>query len=456
MAGHSKWANIKHKKAAADAKRGKVFTRLIREITVAARLGGGDASANPRLRLAIDKAMDQNMPKDTIERAIKRGSGGLEGVNYEEIRYEGYGINGAAVIVDCMTDNRTRTVADVRHAFSKYGGNLGTDGSVAFLFKHCGQIVFAPGDRRERGDGGGDRCRRRRRRHARRRQHRGDHRAARLHRASRTRSRSAGFKPEFAEVTMKPLDRSRDARRGRAANAEAARRARVARRRAGRLHVRGARRSVAPDATHPRHRPWTARHRLRRARSARQHARLRRQRLHSRHRLEPARAARRHRARPGARDRRARPTEVAVEKVFVNINPHSTLLLGQARGAAIAAAVLAGLPVSEYTAGQVKQAVVGAGRALKPQVQEMVRRLLELPGLPASDAADALACAICHAHASTGVGALAPERLSSPWRSAARHLIRRGSRVSCDSAWASRATIARLACDNRGVSIQTP
>jgi YebC/PmpR family DNA-binding regulatory protein len=145
MAGHSKWANIKHKKAATDAKRGKIFTRLIREITVAARLSGGDPSMNPRLRLAVDKAMDQNMPKDTIERAIKRGSGELEGVNYEEIRYEGYGINGAAVIVDCMTDNRTRTVADVRHAFSKHGGNLGTDGSVAFLFKHCGQLVFAPG-----------------------------------------------------------------------------------------------------------------------------------------------------------------------------------------------------------------------------------------------------------------------------------------------------------------------
>jgi YebC/PmpR family DNA-binding regulatory protein len=145
MAGHSKWANIKHKKAATDAKRGKVFTRLIKEITVAARLGGGDAAMNPRLRLAIDKATDQNMPKDTIERAIKRGSGEMDGANYEEIRYEGYGINGAAVIVDCMTDNRTRTVADVRHAFSKYGGNLGTDGSVAFLFRHCGQIVFAPG-----------------------------------------------------------------------------------------------------------------------------------------------------------------------------------------------------------------------------------------------------------------------------------------------------------------------
>ena len=145
MAGHSKWANIKHKKAATDAKRGKIFTRLIREITVAAKMGGADASMNPRLRLAIDKATDQNMPKDTIERAAKRGAGGLEGVAYEEIRYEGYGIGGAAVIVDCMTDNRTRTVADVRHAFTKYGGNLGTDGSVAFLFRHCGQLVFAPG-----------------------------------------------------------------------------------------------------------------------------------------------------------------------------------------------------------------------------------------------------------------------------------------------------------------------
>ena len=145
MAGHSKWANIKHKKAATDAKRGKIFTRLIKEITVSARLGGGDISANPRLRLAVDKARDQNMPKDTIDNAIRRGAGQLDGVAYEEIRYEGYGINGAAVIVDCMTDNRTRTAADVRHAFSKHGGNLGTDGSVAFLFKHCGQILFAPG-----------------------------------------------------------------------------------------------------------------------------------------------------------------------------------------------------------------------------------------------------------------------------------------------------------------------
>jgi YebC/PmpR family DNA-binding regulatory protein len=145
MAGHSKWANIQHRKGRQDAKRGKIFTRLIKEITVAAKMGGGDASTNPRLRLAIDKAYDSNMPKDNIERAIKRGSGGLEGVSYEEIRYEGYGIGGAAVMVDCMTDNRARTVAEVRFAFSKHGGNLGTDGSVAFLFKHCGQIVFAPG-----------------------------------------------------------------------------------------------------------------------------------------------------------------------------------------------------------------------------------------------------------------------------------------------------------------------
>jgi YebC/PmpR family DNA-binding regulatory protein len=145
MAGHSKWANIKHKKAAQDAKRGKVFTRLIKEITVSSRLGGPDASTNPRLRLAIDKAYESNMPKENVERAIKRGSGDLEGVNYEEVRYEGYGISGAAVIVDCMTDNKTRTVADVRHALTKHGGNLGTDGSVGFLFKHCGQLVFAPG-----------------------------------------------------------------------------------------------------------------------------------------------------------------------------------------------------------------------------------------------------------------------------------------------------------------------
>ena len=145
MAGHSKWANIQHRKGRQDEKRGKIWTRIIREITVAARTGGGDLSANPRLRLAVDKAKAANMPADRIKYNIDKASGNLEGVNYEEIRYEGYGIGGAAIIVDTMTDNRVRTVAEVRHALSKHGGNLGTEGSVAFQFKHCGQLVFAPG-----------------------------------------------------------------------------------------------------------------------------------------------------------------------------------------------------------------------------------------------------------------------------------------------------------------------
>jgi YebC/PmpR family DNA-binding regulatory protein len=145
MAGHSAWANIQHRKGRQDAKKGKIATRLIKEITVAAKMGGSSLEGNPRLRLAVDKAYDNNLTKDTVERAIKRGAGELEGVNYEEVRYEGYGINGAAIIVDCLTDNKQRTVSEVRHAFNKYGGNLGTDGSVAFLFKHCGTLVFAPG-----------------------------------------------------------------------------------------------------------------------------------------------------------------------------------------------------------------------------------------------------------------------------------------------------------------------
>lgn len=203
MAGHSKWANIQHRKGRQDAKRGQIFTRLIKEITVAARLGGGDSGSNPRLRLAIEKAYDQNMPKDNVERAIKRGSGDLEGVNYEEIRYEGYGIGGAAVMVDCMTDNKARTVAEVRHAFTKHGGNLGTDGSVAFLFKHCGQLVFAPGTNEDKlmeaaldagaedvvtNDDGSIEV------------------IAAPHdfAAVKTALGKSGFKPELAEVTMKP------------------------------------------------------------------------------------------------------------------------------------------------------------------------------------------------------------------------------------------------------------
>ena len=145
MAGHSKWANIQHRKGRQDEKRGKIWTRVIREIMVAARLGGGDLSINPRLRLAVEKAKAANLPADTVKRNIDKATGALEGVTYEEIRYEGYGIGGAAIIVDTMTDNRVRTVAEVRHAFSKYGGNMGTEGSVAFQFKHCGQLIFAPG-----------------------------------------------------------------------------------------------------------------------------------------------------------------------------------------------------------------------------------------------------------------------------------------------------------------------
>ncbi|MDZ4140982.1 MAG: YebC/PmpR family DNA-binding transcriptional regulator [Methylotenera sp.] len=145
MAGHSKWANIQHRKGRQDAKRGKIFTKIIKEITVAARLSGGDVTMNPRLRAAVAEAKEENMPADNIMRAIKKGTGELEGVNYEEIRYEGYGINGAAIIIDCLTDNKQRAVADVRHALTKFGGNLGTDGSVAFMFKHCGSLVYEPG-----------------------------------------------------------------------------------------------------------------------------------------------------------------------------------------------------------------------------------------------------------------------------------------------------------------------
>jgi len=206
MAGHSKWANIQHRKGRQDAKRGRIFTRLIKEITVAAKLGGSDPDSNPRLRLAMEKAYDNNMPKDNVERAIKRGAGELEGVDYIEVRYEGYGINGAAVMVDCLTDNRTRTVADVRHAFTKYGGNLGTDGCVSFLFKHCGQMVFAPGTDENALmevalDAGAEDI------------INNDDGSIEVITAPnndfvtvKQRLEAAGFKPEMAEVTMKPLN----------------------------------------------------------------------------------------------------------------------------------------------------------------------------------------------------------------------------------------------------------
>jgi YebC/PmpR family DNA-binding regulatory protein len=205
MSGHSKWANIKHRKAAADSKKGKIFTRLIKEITVAARMGGGDPDMNPRLRLAMEKGREANMAKDSVQNAIKRGSGLLEGVSYEEARYEGYGPGGAAVIVDCLTDNRTRTVAEVRHAFARSGGNMGSDGSVAFLFKHCGLFVFAPGASEEKvmeaaleagaedvvaNDDGSIEVLS----------------APNDFHAVKAALEKAGFKPELAEVTMKPVN----------------------------------------------------------------------------------------------------------------------------------------------------------------------------------------------------------------------------------------------------------
>ena len=203
MAGHSKWANIQHRKGRQDEKRGAAFSRMAKEITVAAKMGGGDPGFNPRLRLAVDKAKGVNMPKDKIDNAIKKGTGELEGVEYVEVRYEGYGIGGAAIMVDCVTDNKVRTVAEVRHAFSKYGGNLGTDGCVAFQFKHCGQMIFAPGtdeaalmdaaieagadDVATNDDGSIEVIT-----------------GAADFMAVRDALEVAGFKPEFAEVTMKP------------------------------------------------------------------------------------------------------------------------------------------------------------------------------------------------------------------------------------------------------------
>lgn len=207
MAGHSKWANIQHRKGRQDEKRGAAFSKIAKEITVAAKMGGGDPSFNPRLRMAVDKGKSVNMPKDKIENAIKKGTGELEGVNYEEIRYEGYGIGGAAVMVDSLTDNKVRTVAEVRHAFAKHGGNMGSEGSVAFMFKHCGQMIFAPGtDEAALMDAAIEA---------------GAEDVATNEDGSievvtgpgdflnvREALEAAGFKAEFAEVTMKPLNES--------------------------------------------------------------------------------------------------------------------------------------------------------------------------------------------------------------------------------------------------------
>ena len=413
MAGHSKWANIKHKKAATDAKRGKIFTRLIREITVASRMGGGDPSMNPRLRLAVDKATDQNMPKDTIERAVKRGSGGLEGANYEEIRYEGYGVSGAAVIVDCMTDNRTRTVADVRHAFSKYGGNLGTDGSVAFLFKHCGQLVYAPGTDENKlmeaaldagaedivtnDDGsievitGPARFRRRE----------GRAREGRIQGGVRRGDDEAG-------------DRSRDDRRGRRADAEAPRRDRVARRRPGSPHQRRLRRisppwpsrAVALPRAHPRHRPRPAGDRLRRHLGHRQRAHLRDLRLHPQRRGraarapagDPRRSGRSHRAAPADRGRDREGLRQRQSAVDAAAGPGARR--GDLRRRARRPAGRRIHGAAGETGGRgPRQGGEGAGAAHGAPVAPAPRRAFP-------DAADALACAIAHAHGAQGLGGL--------------------------------------------------
>ena len=438
MAGHSKWANIKHKKAATDAKRGKIFTRLIKEITVAARLGGADASMNPRLRLAIDKATDQNMPKDTIERAAKRGAGELEGVELRgnplrRLRHQrrrgdrrlhdrqphAHRRRRAACVLEVRRQSRHRRLGRVPVQALR---------PARVRARH----------RREQADGGGARRRRRRRVDQRRRQHRGRHRALRLRRRQ-GRARQGRLQAGVRRSDDEAVDRSRADGRRRGEDAEAPRCARsrsTTCRRCIPTPVFDDRRSVAvtwPASSLVRRilgiDPGLARHGLRRhLESARQRLVVRHERLHPRGDGEPAGAARRDRSRPRARDRAksGRPRSPSRRCSSTSIR-NSTLLLGQARGAAIAAAVLAGLAGHEYTAGQVKQAVVGHGRAAKPQVQEMVRRLLELPGAPSPDAADALACAICHAHGSAGRRRARARRATACARGRSRPMIAHGA-----------------------------
>src|SRR2546423_1747409 len=336
MAGHSKWANIKHRKAAADAKKGKVFTRLIKEITVAAKLGGADANANPRLRLAMDKAREANMTKDSVQNAIKRGAGQLDGVSYEEARYEGYGPAGAAGLGECPPHNPTRTGAEGRPAFTQNGGNLGSAGSGGFFFLQVGPFLFPPGPDHEARDRGATR-RRRRRAHAPapRRAREPRRRAKRLHDGG-GRLRILGIDPGLQITGFGVIEKDS---------------------RGLRYITSGCVKSGAGDL-----------------------------------------AARLKVLLEGLREVIAQhvPVEVAVEKVFVNINPQSTLALGQPRGAPICAAGMAGLPVAEYTALQVKQSVVGHGQEAKTQVQHMVRRLLAPPGGPSPRAAGAPARALLH------------------------------------------------------------
>ena len=410
MAGHSKWANIQHRKGRQDAKRGKIFTRLIKEITVAARMGGGDPDMNPRLRLAVDKAYENNMPKDNVERAIKRGTGDLEGVNYEEIRYEGYGIGGAAVIVDCLTDNRTRTVADVRHAFSKHGGNMGSDGSVAFLFKHCGQLVFAPGTSEEKlldaaleagaedvvtNDDGSIEV---------------IDGALRFLRGE-VRAREGGLQGGDGGGDDEAHHRDGAGWRGRGAHAEARRRAGVPRRRPGGVHHRrdgrggvGARplRILGID-------PGLRVTGFGVIGRDGQRLALRDERVHRRRAIRASWPERLRTILEGlARgDRHAPPGTGRHREGLREREPAFDACCSARRGVPRCAPRCSRTCRSPSTPpGQVKQAVVGKGNARKEQVQAMVKRLLGLSGDPSPDAADALACAICHAHGGLGLGAL--------------------------------------------------
>ena len=396
MAGHSKWANTKHRKAAQDVRRGKLWSKLIREVTVAARMGGGSTTDNTRLRAAVDTALGANMPKDTIERAVQRGAGGQDGADVEELTYEGYAPGGVAVLVEVMTDNRNRAVAEIRHAFSKHGGNLGTDGSVAYLFEKKGVIAFAPGADEESifdvvldvgaedvdsdEDGGVAVTA-----------------PPESFGAVVDALRDAALPPDHAEVTMVPanvcpcdedgaakvlrlIDALEDLERGVSGG-------RLRRRRMTPARVLG----IDPGSRttgyglidRDGNRMSYVASGCIRTEGSDFHARL----AQIYHGIETV-----------IDD--YGPAEVAVEEVFVARNPSSALKLGQARGAAIAAAIAHDMPVTGYAARRVKQAVVGTGRATKQQVQHMVKATLALSEAPAQDAADALAVALCHAQSS--------------------------------------------------------
>ena len=428
MSGHSKWATIKHKKGALDAKRGKLFTKLIREMTIAARIGGGDPGSNPRLRTAVDKAKAANMPADNITRAIKKGTGELEGTTYEDLQLEGYGPGGVAILVEGSTDNRNRSVSEIRHIFTKHGGNLGGAGSVAYMFKPKGVIAIAADKTTEDKlmeialEAGADdiQCR-----------EPGLHR---LHHAARLRGRPRGDQEGRHRARRgrgQEAGREQHRARGRQgpAAAEARRGARRPRRRAERVgqlrHLRegdgGSGGQLGrPRVARPRRRSRLAAHGLRGHRHRRPPppprrdggARARRSGSSSRRSCATST-----RASPALIER-LHPDALAVEDVFHAANTRTALVLGHVRGVVLLAGAERGVPVHEYPPATVKQQVTGFGRAEKSQVAFMVTRLLELgaeaePG----DATDALAVALCfgcqHGSASVLAAASAPRPAAS-------------------------------------------